>query len=145
MTRVLMVCEGNICRSPVARALLERALPLVSVSSAGTRALVGRHADPMAIQVAREHGMDISGHVAKALSDEHVRAADVVLTMTNTQRALILDRFPFARGKVFRLGEHEQLDIVDPYQRHRVIFELAFAQIEHSVLKWCEDIARLMH
>nr|WP_308706146.1 hypothetical protein [Paraburkholderia sp. BL25I1N1] len=38
MTGVLMVCEGNVCRSPVARAILERALPAVSVSSAGTRA-----------------------------------------------------------------------------------------------------------
>jgi protein-tyrosine phosphatase len=89
--------------------------------------------------------VDISAHVAKALCDEHVRAADVVLTMTSAQRTLILDRFPSARGKVFRLGEHEQLDIVDPYQRHRVIFELAFAQIERSVLTWREDIARLMH
>ncbi|WNC92381.1 low molecular weight protein-tyrosine-phosphatase [Paraburkholderia sp. FT54] len=145
MIGVLMVCEGNVCRSPVARAILERALPYVSVSSAGTRALVGRHADPLAVQIAREHGVDISGHLAEALSDEHVRAADVVLAMTNTQRTVILDRFPSARGKVFRLGEHEQLDIVDPYRRHRVIFELAFAQIEHSVLKWREDIARLTH
>lgn len=145
MTGVLMVCEGNVCRSPVARAILERALPCVTVSSAGTRALVGRHADPLAVQIAREHGVDISAHVAKALCDEHVRAADVVLTMTSAQRTLILDRFPSARGKVFRLGEHEQLDIVDPYQRHRVIFELAFAQIERSVLTWREDIARLMH
>lgn len=145
MTGVLMVCEGNICRSPVARAILERALPAVLVSSAGTRALVGRHADPLAVQVACQHGVDISGHVAEALGNEHVRAADVVLAMTNSQRMLILDRFPSARGKVFRLGEHEQLDIVDPYQRHRVIFELAFAQIEHSVLKWCDDIIRLTH
>ncbi|ACD20353.1 low molecular weight protein-tyrosine-phosphatase [Paraburkholderia phytofirmans] len=145
MTSVLMVCEGNVCRSPIARAILERALPAVSVSSAGTRALVGRHADPLAIQVACQHGMDISAHVAEALGNEHVRAADVVLAMTNTQRTLILDRFPSARGKVFRLGEHEQLDIVDPYQRHRVIFDLAFTQIEHGVLKWCDDIVRLMH
>ena len=140
-----MVCEGNICRSPVARAFLERALPSVLVSSAGTRALVGRHADPLAIEIACKHGMDISEHIAEALCDEHVRAADMILTMTSAQRALILDRFPFARGKVFRLGEHEQLDIVDPYQRHRVVFDLAFAQIEHCVSNWCNDIARLAH
>lgn len=145
MTGVLMVCEGNICRSPVACAFLERALPLVPVRSAGTRALVGRHADPLAIELARERGLDISRHIAEAISDEHVRAADVVLTMTALQRAQILSHFPSARGKVYRLGEHEQLDIVDPYQRHRVVFELAFAQIEQCIATWREDIARLAH
>lgn len=145
MTGILMVCEGNICRSPVARAFLERALPSVLVSSAGTRALVGRHADPLAIQLAQERGMDISQHIAGALSEEHVRAADVVLTMTASQRDQILSHSPSARGKVFRLGEHEQLDIVDPYQRHRVVFELAFVQIEHCIAKWRDDIARLAH
>ncbi|WP_454874112.1 low molecular weight protein-tyrosine-phosphatase [Paraburkholderia xenovorans] len=143
MTRILMVCEGNVCRSPVARALLERALPRVSVSSAGTRALVGRHADPLAVQVALEHGVDISGHVAAALNREHVLAAELILSMTGTQRELILATYPFARGKVFRLGAHERIDIVDPYQRHRAAFELAFAQIEQSVSSWCNSIAKL--
>ncbi|WP_408182337.1 low molecular weight protein-tyrosine-phosphatase [Paraburkholderia sp. RL17-381-BIF-C] len=143
MTRVLMVCEGNICRSPVARALLERALPLVSVSSAGTRALVGRHADPMAIQVAREHGMDISGHVATALNHKHVLGAELILSMTQTQQALIVATYPFARGKVFRIGAYDRVDIVDPYQRHRAAFELAFAQIEQGVSNWRDAIAKL--
>jgi len=145
MTGILMVCEGNICRSPVARAFLERAVPSVLVTSAGTRALVGRHADPLAIQLAQERGMDISQHIAESLSDQHLREADVVLTMTATQRAQILNRFPAARGKVFRLGEHEQIDIVDPYQRHRAVFELAFEQIAHCVATWRDDIARLAH
>lgn len=145
MTGILVVCEGNICRSPVARAFLTRALPSVPVRSAGTRAVVGRRADPLAIQIAHEHGMDISHHVAEVLSIEHVSTADMVLTMTNAQRGLILKHFPFARGKVFRLGEHEQIDITDPYQRHRAIFELAFAQIEHGVSNWCGVIAKLTH
>jgi protein-tyrosine phosphatase len=145
MTGILVVCEGNICRSPVARAFLERALPSATVKSAGTRALVGRHADPLAIQLAHERGMDISEHIAVALGDEQVHAADVVLTMTAIQRTQILTLFPAARGKVFRLGEHEKLDIVDPYQRHRVVFDLAFAQIAHCVTNWRDDIARLAH
>ncbi len=140
-----MVCEGNICRSPIAQAFLERGLPSLAVRSAGTRALVGRHADPLAVEIARGRGMDISCHVAQALSNEHVDEADLILTMTNAQRTLVFNHFPFARGKVFRLGEHEQIDIVDPYQRNRAIFELAFAQIEHCVSKWCTDIARLVH
>jgi protein-tyrosine phosphatase len=145
MTGILVVCEGNICRSPVAQALLKRALPFVSVRSAGTRALVGRHADPLAIQIAHEHGMDISDHVAEALNSEHVSTADMVLTMTHAQRRLILKHFPFARGKVFRFGEHEQIDITDPYRRHRAVFEMAFAQIERGVSNWSDVIAKMAH
>jgi len=140
-----MVCEGNVCRSPLAQALLSRALPSARVSSAGTRALVGQPADRVAIELAQEHGMDLSQHVAQELSGEHLRAADIVLAMTSAQRAWILDRFPFARGKVFRLGEQEQVDIVDPYQRSRLAFEISFAQIRQSVTQWCEDIASLAH
>lgn len=140
-----MVCEGNVCRSPLAQALLSRALPTVRVSSAGTRALVGQPADRLAIELAQEHGMDLSQHVAKELSGEHLRAADIVLAMTSAQRAWILDHFPFARGKVFRLGEQEQVDIVDPYQRSRLAFEISFAQIRQGVTQWCEDIASLAH
>ena len=145
MTDILMVCEGNVCRSPLAQALLSRALPTVRVSSAGTRALVGQPADRLAIELAQEHGMDLSQHVAKELSGEHLRGADIVLAMTGAQRAWILDRFPFARGKVFRLGEQEQVDIVDPYQRSRLAFEISFAQILQGVTQWCEDIASLAH
>ena len=145
MGGVLMVCEGNVCRSPVASALLRRDLPQLTVASAGTRALVGEHADPLAMQLAHEHGMDLEEHVATALNHGHVRVAELILTMTQAQRELIVKTYPFATGKVFRLGEHDQIDIVDPYRRHRTAFELAFAQIEHGVSNWLDVIARLAH
>ncbi|MBU7442009.1 low molecular weight protein-tyrosine-phosphatase [Paraburkholderia fungorum] len=142
---VLMVCEGNVCRSPVARVMLQKELPHLVVSSAGTRALVGERADPLAMQLASEHGLDISDHVATALTREDVCAAELILSMTQVQRELIVTTYPFARGKVFRLGEHDQIDIVDPYRRHRAAFDLAFAQIEHGISNWRDVIARLAH
>ncbi|MGP8435080.1 low molecular weight protein-tyrosine-phosphatase [Paraburkholderia fungorum] len=142
---VLMVCEGNVCRSPVARVMLQRELPHLVVSSAGTRALVGERADPLAVQLAGERGLDLTDHVATALTWEDVRGAELILSMTQDQRELISTTYPFARGKVFRLGEHDQIDIVDPYQRHRTAFDLAFAQIEHGVSNWRNVIARLAH
>ncbi|MFM0395718.1 low molecular weight protein-tyrosine-phosphatase [Paraburkholderia phytofirmans] len=140
-----MVCEGNICRSPVARVFLKQVLPFVAVSSAGTRALVGKQADPLAIQLAHERGMDLSDHVAVGLTRDHVLSAELILSMTNMQREFILAAYPFARGKIFRLGDHDEIDIVDPYLRHRSAFDLAFAQIELGVSNWLEAIARLAH
>lgn len=140
-----MVCEGNICRSPVARALLRRELPYLEVNSAGTRALVGQGVDPLIGELATARGLDLSDHVATALTYEHVSAAELILGMTRAQRDLILATYPFSRGKVFRLGEHDQVDIVDPYRRHKAAFELAFVQIENGVSNWRDFIATLAH
>jgi protein-tyrosine phosphatase len=138
---VLVVCEGNICRSPLACAMLAQSLPGIGFSSAGTHALVGEGADPLIVELARDRGVTLKGHVASSLTDELVRAADLILTMTKAQREQIEFAWPYARGKVFRLIEGEGIDIVDPYRRHRTTFDLAVAQIEHGVAHWREVLA----
>jgi len=140
-----MVCEGNICRSPIAAALLGRDMPDVGVTSAGTRALVGRGADPVAVQLMDDRGLNIRSHVSTLLTPEQVRNAHLVLTMTRVQRELIETKYSYARGKTYRLGDHDDLDVVDPYQRGPFIFELAMAQIEQGVSRWLDTIARLSH
>ena len=142
---VLVVCEGNICRSPLACAMLAQALPDIGFSSAGTHALVGEGADPLVLEMARERGVQLEEHVATALTDEQVRAADLILTMTKIQREQIEHAWPYARGKVYRLAENDGVDVVDPYRRHRMAFELAFAQIEHGVAHWSDVLAGLAH
>jgi protein-tyrosine phosphatase len=57
---ILIVCEGNICRSPMAGGLLAHELPRARITSAGLGALVGRKADPIAIELMAERGIDIS-------------------------------------------------------------------------------------
>jgi len=143
--RVLVVCEGNICRSPLACALLAQALPDIGFSSAGTRALVGQGADPIILEMARERGVSLEEHVATALTDEQVRTANLILAMTKVQREQIEHAWPYARGKVYRLAENDGVDVVDPYRRHRMAFELTFAQIEHGVAYWRGVLARLAH
>jgi len=133
---VLVVCEGNICRSPLACAMLAHSLPGIAFSSAGTRALVGESADPTIVELARERGVPLEAHMALQLTDAQVRGADLILTMTKGQREQIERNWPFARGKVFRLIEAEGVDVVDPYGRHRATFDLAVAQIEHGVAHW---------
>jgi protein-tyrosine phosphatase len=143
--RVLVVCEGNICRSPLACAMLAQALPDIGFSSAGTHALVGEGADPRVLEMARGRGVPLEDHVATALTSAQVREADLILTMTKTQREQIEQAWPYVRGKVYRLGESEGVDVMDPYRRHRAAFELAFAQIEHGVQHWRGVLAGLAH
>jgi protein-tyrosine phosphatase len=106
---VLFVCTGNICRSPVAEALLqtrggELGLP-ISVRSAGSWAQKGNPATPNAILAAREMGLEIEGHRARPLADRLVREADLVLALAREHRDEILYLVPEAASKTFTLKE----------------------------------------
>jgi protein-tyrosine phosphatase len=127
---VLMVCEGNVCRSPLAAAMLAREIPHLQVDSAGTHALVGALADEAVAQVAAENGLALEAHIGKQLDETLARNADLIFTMTQTQRDWVLASWPFTRGRVFRLCEE---DVVDPYRRHRTVSDLAFAQIREGI------------
>jgi len=105
---VLFVCTGNICRSPLAASLLERALQErgleVGVTSAGTGAWDGAPASEGAYLVGLERGLDLSGHRARLLTRELVDRADLILTMARHHRARV-DELG-GEGKVFVLGEY---------------------------------------
>ncbi len=87
MTRVLVVCTGNVCRSPIAEGLLRAAFAermgpdTPEVASAGTMGWTGSGADPSSIRAAAERGVDISSHRAREVSEEDVAGADVVVAM----------------------------------------------------------------
>lgn len=106
MLSVLVVCTGNICRSPAAQLVLGAALDdSVVVTSAGTRAVVGAPvAPPMARLVARR-GLDPAAFAARDLTPDLVRAADLVLTMTRRHRADVLDLAPAALRRSFLFTE----------------------------------------
>lgn len=94
--RLLFVCTGNTCRSPMAEAIArqladERALD-VTASSAGTSAWDGAPASDGALLVALEEGLDLSMHRAQVLSRELVAAADLILVMSphHGERAIVL-------------------------------------------------------
>jgi protein-tyrosine-phosphatase len=84
---LLFVCSGNTCRSPLAeaiaaRALHERGWSHVAVASSGTSAAAGAPASEYGVIVARDHGLDLSGHASRPLSLELIEWADLVLTMS---------------------------------------------------------------
>src|SRR5262245_63475713 len=109
MTRVLVVCTGNTCRSPIAAALLRRELAAsgrhdVSVESAGTGAWEGAPASEGAYLVMLEREIDISGHRARPLTPEMVQQADLILTMGRLQLGKVRELGAGARARL--LGEY---------------------------------------
>jgi len=113
---ILAVCTGNICRSPAVERLLASKLgPTVTVSSAGTHALVGYPiSDPMAALL-MDKGFEPHPFAARRLTEHMLKDADLVLTMTRAQRGLVVELWPAAVRRTFTLREFARLlNRVDP-------------------------------
>jgi protein-tyrosine-phosphatase len=148
--RILLVCTGNICRSPLAAALLTRALSdreldAVEVSSAGTGAWDGAPASEGAYLVALERGLDLSGHRARLLTRELVEESDLILTMARHHRARV-DELG-GDGRVFVLGEFagrsgDDAEVSDPFGGDLEVYRETCAELEALIAAVVERLAR---
>lgn len=137
MKRIVLVCTGNTCRSPMAEGLskviLEQLQLPAEVLSAGTYAMAGNLASEAAIEVLRDEGLDISNHRARPLTPELLAQADLILAMTRMQRQQILQLFPQAEEKVYILKELAEKGLRRPDQ---AAADLADAPEEESPGRW---------
>lgn len=135
--RILVVCVGNICRSPTAEIMLRRHLPAATVSSAGLHALVGRPMDDTARAVLETHGLDGSAHIARQLDADMLRDADLILAMEPAHVDAITRQAPQARGRTFLLGKWQNdCRVPDPYRQQRPAFEHVHELIAVAVRSW---------
>ena len=132
--RILVVCAGNICRSPLAEALLRRALSergvQAEITSAGLSAEPGLPPSEGLDAPARSRGFDLSVHRSRRVEASDLREADVVVVMTAAQQAESTRLEPLASAKVWLLGER---DIADPYMEDPATYEACAVEIEAGV------------
>ncbi|MGP5551132.1 low molecular weight protein-tyrosine-phosphatase [Psychrobacter namhaensis] len=138
---ILVVCVGNICRSPMAEALLKQRYPHKNIDSAGVGALVGHSADPAALEIMAGQEIDITNHVAKQIDEGLAKKADLIFTMSDSQTKWIEERWPFCRGKTFKLGHWQDKDIADPYKHEMSAFQTAYQDIVNSLEQWSDKIS----
>ena len=138
---ILVVCVGNICRSPMAEALLKQRYPHKNIDSAGVGALVGHSADPAALEIMDKQEIDITNHVAKQIDEGLAKKADLIFTMSDSQTKWIEERWPFCRGKTFKLGHWQDKDIADPYKHEMSAFQTAYQDIVVSLEQWADKIS----
>jgi protein-tyrosine phosphatase len=120
MAAILVVCSGNICRSPIAEGLLRRALvrrlddAAPAVGSAGTIAVDGAPAMRESIEAARERGVDIHAHAARRLTGELIGSADLIVGMAAEHRDAVARLVPGAVAHTFTLKELTRLLEIEP-------------------------------
>jgi protein-tyrosine phosphatase len=116
---VLTVCTGNICRSPLAEQLLRRDLPEQAVvTSAGTRGLRSAPMTPEALALADQLGIptaDSTAHRSRFLTEQHLLAPDLIITMTRDHRRMVAELAPSRMRSTFTAREFARLaaDITD--------------------------------
>ncbi len=146
MKRLLFVCSGNTCRSPMARGILlkyisesmeEGYFQEYEIISAGLYTVDGLPAASEALKAMSLEGIDISSHRSQQVNKDLIWQVDLVLTMTRAQCRESWERFPEKKDKIFSIGEFigdKSKDIKDPFGRG-----------EEAYIESCQELKVVLH
>lgn len=145
--KIIFVCTGNSCRSPMAKAYLEKRLKElgkegIEVSCAGTaHFMAGGQATDYAKEVLKEEGVDISDHRARVITDADLKGSDLIFVMENRHRLYLIAKYPKAADRIYLLKEFKKIgnleiskepDIPDPIGKDLDFYKKVFSIIKES-------------
>lgn len=140
-SRILVVCIGNICRSPAAEAFFSTYFKAqgiaVEVESAGIHAMVGDSAAPNTQKImSQDYNIAVSQHRARQLTENMIFSNQIIITMEKNHTDILKKQYSFASGKIYRLGEWRHIDIADPYQQPEPVFKSCIDLIHACTHDW---------
>lgn len=142
---ILVVCVGNICRSPMGERLLQKLLPGKNIASAGLgverSGLAGKPADELANVIAAQYGVNLENHQARQLTQQLCAQYDLILVMEKGHIEALTSIAPEARGKVMLFGQWiGKQNIPDPYRQSKEAFEFALELIDQAANAWAKKL-----
>lgn len=147
--KILIVCTGNTCRSPMAEGIFKDLADKnnleIKVSSAGTQAFDGDNASDNAIIALKKINIDISKHKSKLIHKGLLDEADLILTMSSSHKKAIINKFPEAREKTYLLNEYafgRVKDIEDPFGGSLQYYEKARDEIYKAIEKIVRKVGK---
>ena len=138
---ILVVCEANVCRSPLAEHLLRTRTGLV-LDSAGISARAGDPADIHYCELGQALGLDLERHSSKPVTRELLASNDLILVMTPGQKKRLSGRFPEFSGRIMLLGQWigSGVSISDPHRKSEEAYRHVFDQIDRACSRWAEKL-----
>lgn len=130
--RLLFVCTGNTCRSPLAEGMARAIFgELVQVSSAGINAWDGEAVSEHVVEILGELDIDLSMHRSRRINEELMSEADWIIPMTQAQAETLKRSFPQYSSKVRCLGDwgEEKKDIIDPWMGSLEVYRRTASEI----------------
>jgi len=116
--------------------LQKKNIKSIQVKSCGVMVPAGIGVSANSVEIAAEHGVDISGHVPAQITEQMAEEADLIFVMEFVHKALILSRFPFAKEKVFLLKEYKsdlRGEIADPVGFDKQVYENIFLELSRQI------------
>jgi protein-tyrosine-phosphatase len=141
LKKLLFVCSGNTCRSPLAEGIAKKIFPddllsKVEISSAGTSALEGSPASETAVRVAEKHSIDLRNHRSTFLNRPLVKDVDLIITMGSKHRQTVGVVDPSALSYTYLLTDFcddEEGDVADPIGMGEDGYEATYAILEKCI------------